>query len=81
MRGGGRAGAGGRGPNMRAGGRITQTPSIPQENCGPLFIPIILEKLPDDMKLGLRRKLGTDKRKIDEFLEILKEEIFAKLFK
>ena len=33
------------------------------------------------MKLGLRRKLGTDKRKIDEFLEILKEEIFAKLFK
>ena len=33
----------------------------PQENNGPLLIPIVLEKLADDIKLELSRKLGTDK--------------------
>ena len=37
------------------------TDRIPQENYGPLLIPIILENLPDDIKLELRRNLGTDK--------------------
>ena len=50
----------------------------PQENYGPLLIPIVLEKLPDDIKLQLSRKLGTDKWKIDEFLEILNKEIVAR---
>ena len=58
--------------------RSLLTAGIPQENYGPLLIPIVLEKLPDDIKLELSRKLGTDKWKIDEFLEILKEEITAR---
>ena len=58
--------------------RSLLTAGIPQENYGPLLIPIALEKLPDDIKLELSRKLGTDKWKIDEFLEILKEEITAR---
>ena len=58
--------------------RSLLTAGIPQENYGPLLIPIVLEKLPDDIKLELSRKLGTDKWKIDEFLEILKEEIVAR---
>ena len=43
-----------------------------------MLIPIVLEKLPNDIKLELSRMLGTDKWKIDEFLEILKEEIVAR---
>ena len=42
-----------------------------------MLIPIVLEKLPDDIKLESSRKLGTDKLKIDEFLELLKEERVA----
>ena len=33
--------------------RSLLTAGIPQENYGPLLIPIILEKLPDDIKLEL----------------------------
>ena len=58
--------------------RSLSTAGIPQENYEPLLIPIVLEKLLDDIKLELSRKLGTDKWKIDEFLEILKEEIVAR---
>ena len=58
--------------------RSLLTAGIPQENYGPLLIPIVLEKLPDDVKLKLSRKLGTNKWKIDEFLELLKEEIVAR---
>ena len=52
--------------------RSLLTARIPQENYRPFLIPIVLETLPDDIKLGLGRKVGTDKWKIDEFLEILK---------
>ena len=58
--------------------RSLLTAGISQENYGPLLIPIVLEKLPDDIKLELSKKLGTDKWKIDEFLEILKKEIVAR---
>ena len=47
--------------------RSLLTAGIPQENYGPLLIPIVLEKLPDDIKLELSRKLATDKWKIDDF--------------
>ena len=58
--------------------RSLLTAGIPQENYGPLLIQTVLEKLQDDIKLELCRKLGTDKWKVDEFLEILKEEIVAR---
>ena len=41
--------------------RSLLTVGIPQGNNRPLLIPIVLEKLPDDIKLELSRKLGTDK--------------------
>ena len=41
--------------------RSLLTVGIPQGNYRPLLIPIVLEKLPDDIKLELSRKLGTDK--------------------
>ena len=58
--------------------RSLLTAGIPQENYGPLLIPIVLEKLPDDIKLELSRKSGTERWKTDEFLEILEEEIVAR---
>ena len=58
--------------------RSLLTAGIPQENYGPLLIPIVLEKLPDDIKLELSRKSGTKRWKTDEFLEILEERIVAR---
>ena len=58
--------------------RSLLTAGIPQENYGPLLIPIVLEKLPDDIKLELSRKSGTERWKTDEFLEILEERIVAR---
>ena len=58
--------------------RSLLTAGIPQGNYGPFLIPIVLEKLLDDIKLEFSRKLGTDKWKIDEFLEIWKETIVAR---
>ena len=58
--------------------RSLVTAGIPQENYGPLLIPIVLEKLPDDIKLELSRKSGTERWKTDEFLEILEEGIVAR---
>ena len=58
--------------------RSLLTAGIPQENYGPLLIPIVLEKLPDDIKLEVSRKSGTKRWKTDEFLEILEERIVAR---
>ena len=45
---------------------------------GPLLIPIILEKLPDNLRLQISRKLGRDNWFIDEFLECIKREVSAR---
>ena len=39
------------------------------------MIPIILEKLPDEVCLVISRKLGTNNWCVDDVLEILKHEI------
>ena len=50
---------------------------IRTEHCGPLVIPIILEKLPDEIRFVISRKLGTNNWCVD-VLEILKHEIAAR---
>ena len=42
-----------------------------------MVIPIILEKLPDEIRLVISRKLGTNNWCVDDVLEILKHEIAA----
>ena len=51
---------------------------VSSEHYGPLLIPIVLEKLPDEIKLEISRKLGKENWKINEFLKILKQEIMAR---
>ena len=51
---------------------------VNSEHYGPLLIPIVLEKLPDEIKLEISRKLGKENWKIDEFLKILKQKIMAR---
>ena len=54
------------------------TLGIRTEHYGPLVIPIILEKLPDEIRLVISRKLGTNNWCVDDVLEILKHEIAAR---
>ena len=54
------------------------TLGIRTEHYGLLVIPIILEKLPDEIRLVINRKLGTNNWCIDDVLEILKHEIVAR---
>ena len=51
---------------------------INADHFGPLLIPIILEKLPDNLRLQISRKLGRDNWFIDEFLECIKREVSAR---
>ena len=45
---------------------------------GPLLIPVILERLPDAIKLLITRKLGKNNWKILELVECIKEEVDAR---
>ena len=58
--------------------RSLQTVGIKPEHYGPLLIPIILERVPEAIKLEISRKLGTTNWKIEEFMRILKDEITAR---
>ena len=58
--------------------RSLQTVGIKPEHYGPLLIPIILERVPEEIKLGISRRLGTTNWKIEEFMRILKDEIAAR---
>ena len=58
--------------------RSLGTLDVQSENYGPVLIPIILERLPDDIKLHISRVLGNDSWKMDDFMRILKEEIAAR---
>jgi hypothetical protein len=54
------------------------TVGITSEHYGPLLIPVVLEKIPEDIRLEISRKLGTDNWKMDEFMTILREETVAR---
>ena len=58
--------------------RSLLTLGVNSEHYGPMLMPIIVSKLPNDIRLEISRKLGTDNWKISEFMEILKIEITAR---
>ena len=51
---------------------------VRSEHYGPLLIPIVLEKLPEEIRLEISRKLGTSNWKIDEFMKVMKDEVTAR---
>ena len=59
--------------------RALNTAGVTAEHYGALLIPIIVEKLPDEIKLEISRKLGTQNWKIDAFMKILKVVITLKV--
>ena len=58
--------------------RSLQTVGIKSEHYGPLLIPIILERVAEEIKLEISRKLGATNWRIEEFVGILKDEITAR---
>ena len=51
---------------------------VNSEQYGPMLIPLIVNKLPSDIRLEISRKLGIENWKIEEFMGILKVEITAR---
>ena len=58
--------------------RSLGTLNVRSEHYGPLLIPIILERLPEDIKLQISRALGQENWEIERFMETLKTEIMAR---
>ena len=58
--------------------RALRSLGINYEHFGPLLVPIILEKLPNTIKLQIRRKLGKENWNIEEFLSAINQEITAR---
>ena len=58
--------------------RSLLTVGISSGHYETLLIPIILEKLPENIRFEISRKSGVENWKIDDFLKILKEEIVAR---
>ena len=55
--------------------RALNSLGINSNNFGPLLIPIILEKLPNVIRLQVSRKLGVGNWKIEEFMGSINEEL------
>ena len=51
---------------------------ISYQHFGLLLIPIILERLPNTIKLEISRKLGEENWNIQQFLLVIHEEISAR---
>ena len=58
--------------------RALKTVGIQQENFGSLLIAIILEKIPNVIRLQISRQLGKENWNIDEFLQCINREISAR---
>ena len=58
--------------------RSRLTMGLNPSHYGPLLIPVILERLPDAIKLLITRKLGKNNWKILELVECIKEEVDAR---
>ena len=58
--------------------RSLQTVGVELAHYGPMLTPFVLERLPDEIKLEISRKLGKEEWKITEFLAALKKEITAR---
>ena len=57
--------------------RSLLTLGVNSEHYGPMLIPILVNKLPCEIRLEISRKLGKDYWKIAEFIDVLKIEITA----
>ena len=58
--------------------RSLLTMGLSPSHYGPLLILVILERLPDAIKLLITRKLGKNNWKILELVECIKEEVDAR---
>ena len=58
--------------------RALRSLGINYEHFGPLLVPIILEKLPNTIKLQISRKLGKKNWNIKQFLSAIYQEITAR---
>ena len=58
--------------------RSLLTMGLNPSHYGPLLIPVILERLPDAIKLLITRKLGKNNWKILELVECIMEEVDAR---
>ena len=58
--------------------RSLMTMGLNPSHYGPLLIPVILERLPDSIKLIVTRKLGQNNRHISDFINCIKEEVDAR---
>ena len=53
---------------------------IEAKNFGPLLIPVVLSKIPDEIKLIISRKFGKDVWNAEMILEILETELQASIW-
>ena len=58
--------------------RALNTTGVIPEHFGALLIPIVLEKLPNIVRLQISRKLGTDKWCIKDFMASTNDEVSAR---
>ena len=58
--------------------RALNSAGISSEHFGVMLIPIVLEKLPDMVKLQISRKLGSDNWCIADFMNCINDEISAR---
>ena len=64
--------------NVESNVRALENLGVSYEQFGSLLIPIILEKLPNMIKLQISRKLGSDNWNVQDFLAYINEEILAR---
>ena len=58
--------------------RALESTGIDKQTLGPMLIPIVLEKLPNVVRLHLSRTLGSNTWDITEFLKAINDEILAR---
>ena len=58
--------------------RALTSVGICSDHFGPLLIPIVLEKLPNVIRVQISRKLGKNNWSIEDFLSCISEEISAR---
>ena len=63
---------------IESNARALRSVGIDPKHFGPLLIPIVLEKLPNVIRLQISRKLGKDNWDVEDFLKCINEEISAR---
>ena len=58
--------------------RALNSVGIDAEHFGPLLIPIVVEKIPNVVRLQITRKLGKENWDVNEFLKCINDEVSAR---